>query len=65
MHLPTFRRQMLMQKHKEVLDMKKYESPEMIRIEFATESILNNSIIDAENAKDPVEVGPPINIFGN
>ncbi len=44
--------------------MKKYEAPEMIRIELMTENILDGSIIDADNEKDPVELGPPIDIFG-
>ena len=44
--------------------MKKYEAPEMIRIEFMTESILDDSIIDAGTEKDPVELGPPLDIFG-
>ena len=45
--------------------MKQYEAPEMIKIEFLTESILDGSILPPdENAKDPVELGPSIDIFG-
>ena len=44
--------------------MKRYEAPEMIKIEFVTERVLDSSIITPDNTKDPVELGPSIDIFG-
>lgn len=44
--------------------MKLYEAPEVIKIEFVTEDILDSSIIDSDNTGDSVELGPAINIFG-
>ena len=44
--------------------MKQYEAPEMTKIEFITESVLDSSIISPDNTKDPVELGPAIDIFG-
>jgi len=44
--------------------MKHYEAPEAIKIELLTEDILDTSIIDTDNNKDPVELGPSIDIFG-
>lgn len=44
--------------------MKAYEAPEVIKIEFMTENILDGSIVEAGTDKDPVDLGPAINIFG-
>lgn len=44
--------------------MKQYEAPEMIKIEFLTESILDGSIITPDENGDPVVIGPAIDIFG-
>ena len=44
--------------------MKKYETPDFVKIDFFTEAVLENSIIEPDDVNDPVEMGPPINIFG-
>ncbi len=44
--------------------MKLYETPEFVKIDFLTEDVLGSSIIDTDNTKDPVELGPAIDIFG-
>lgn len=45
--------------------MKKYETPDFIKIDFSTENVLDGSIVDGGNNKNnPIIVGPPINIFG-
>ena len=44
--------------------MKEYSSPEMVRIVLLTEDVLDSSIITPDAEKDPVELGPPIDIFG-
>ena len=43
--------------------MKAYEAPDFTKVDFITEQILENSIIDPEN-KDAVDLGPAIDIFG-
>jgi hypothetical protein len=44
--------------------MKRYEAPEMIKIEFVTERVLDSSIITPDENGDPVVIGPAIDIFG-
>lgn len=44
--------------------MKQYETPDFVKINFATENVLDGSIVDGSGSDNPVVVGPPIDIFG-
>ena len=44
--------------------MKQYIAPELVKIDFLMEDVLDNSIIDAGDVDDPIEMGPAIDIFG-
>lgn len=44
--------------------MKQYIAPELVKIDFLMEDVLGDSIIDPGDVKDPIEMGPAIDIFG-